>query len=292
MTQAPPPRKVLNRVLYLEQPTEYPPRAIIEREDDVPVVQFRFFVRSFGEISGTILDYNPETRRGHLDVEGHAVPFLDARLPRWGKPVRPSCESIIGQRRCFGFWPSQPGELALDASPSSLELPELRLSAIRNTPKGPGEGYVEVVGQISHIWPGRGLALTLWSRSERTHYHTIVHGDYPAPDEQGEYAWVSARFDPATRLLRLDESFPIAFVTRREERAFRAYYAKHHGVALPFQSPKRRDEATPERAEQAPPQPTEPTRPRATSVAAPAPRSHRPRVFTSRSRTVRVMSPK
>lgn len=199
--------KSFSYLVYLERESPFPLPKAIQATPGTQVIQLRDLQRAIGAVEGTLISFDTETRRGELEVEGHRFPCVDLRWPQMGKtPV--DLKELIGQAGQFSFWPTR------DKKSKRTLLPELKLSRVRRDAL-PSPGYVEAIGKLTRLWSG-GFEVIVRSRTHRRFFRVLFAGDYPYPDEVGQWVWVTGRFDPTEGVIRFEETEALAFVPQDE----------------------------------------------------------------------------
>lgn len=208
--------RVLSRLVYLERESPFPLPKEIEAAPGTRVIRLGDLQRAVGVMEGRLLAFDAETCRGELEVEGRRFPCVDAQPPRMRKALV-DLKGLLGQVKRFSFWPTwdRPPSGNLSGAERAL-LPELKLSRVRRTVLS-SPGRVEAIGKLARLWPG-GFEVTVWIRNHRRPFYVAFAGDYPYPDEVGQWVWVIGRFDPAARVIWFEEAEALAFVPWKEAR--------------------------------------------------------------------------
>jgi len=95
----------------------------------------------------------------------------------------------------------------LDAQAWSLKT--ILISAMRQSYPQPNR--VEVMGLLNHVWRG-GFELKLYVQAMNDFKYVRWVGDYPEPDDIGQFVYVCGHFDPAQGSLSLERTHKVQFI--------------------------------------------------------------------------------
>jgi hypothetical protein len=204
-----PSGELLNSLCYVERESPFGMIGWIAGGKE-RVERLRRLFRATGVIAGTIQEYDEQTRSGKIEIEGQIFDFQDVQEERKTKPQ--PLKAILGQPAILTFWPT------FDELPKGnrKKLPSLKISCVRRHPE-PAPGYVEVIGKLEKIQPGKFL-VSLWSQVKKQNFYIIFSGDYPFEDEVGKYVWVIGKFDAKTGTICYQEASLLSFVPPEEAR--------------------------------------------------------------------------
>lgn len=168
--------------------------------------------RSLGLVKGLLLAYDPTTSRGEIEIDAHRLPFLNVMSEVSRKKKNQDLTQFVNQEIALTFWPTcnEPFEPA--SGSASLALPLLKACWVRVDETMTRNGYVEVIGKLSRIWDG-GFELSIRSTMTHQTYWIALAGDYPYPDEIGQYVRVTGTLDPSDHVIHFEEADAIAFVS-------------------------------------------------------------------------------
>jgi len=205
--------ELLEKWVYLEHDSPYFLKKIVKVDECTNILQLKYFQRAVGMIKGKLLSYDAEKHVGQLEIDGHVVPCKDRRYP-WVRKKN-AFENLIGEEYYFSFWPSWDFSFSHKqlSHKNGVPLSFLKISSKRDEP--PALAAVEVIGKLTRVYP-KFFEVMLWSQSLRREVYIYVQGEYPYPDEQGQFVWVRANFDPVSMHIVLEEAEALAFLSDEE----------------------------------------------------------------------------
>lgn len=210
------PEEVFSLV-YIERDSPFG----MERLQDGKIGRLSALQRAIGVIEGVVKKFDEAEWAGEIEIEGHVFPFECE--PREEK-LKQGLVKLIGQGSKFSFWPT------FKEMPKGTrkKLQCIKISHIRHVEK-PVSGYVEVIGKLEKILPGKFI-VAVWSKNLKSWFYVIFSGDYPYEDELGKWMWVVGKFEPKTGVILFEESSVFAFVPRdKAKEIIRQRKAKRQG---------------------------------------------------------------
>ncbi|RMD99020.1 MAG: hypothetical protein D6812_12420 [Deltaproteobacteria bacterium] len=199
--------------VYMERESPFVMPQFIKLSSSVAVAKIKYVQRILGMANGRLQAFDPETLRGEIEIEGHRYPILDEQK-KAGRVKWTDLSKLVGKEISFSFWPSLDTPPPENPEGSEKEpLPVIKLFSMRT--KTTLNGYVEAIGKLSRCWPG-GFEVTLFSRPRKQNYRVVFTGDYPYPDEVGEYVWITGRFEPEKGTIRYEEAEALAFLDKED----------------------------------------------------------------------------
>lgn len=186
----------LSRLVYLEKDSVFFSHTGCIKTKDGKLVPLRRLQKATGEISGKVLSYEAETNLGKLLV-GKRIYNYFCEIGT----IRRQMAELVGKEGCFHFWPT---------TNTAIEKRKfLKLSKVVDS-LSKENGYIEVVRKLIKVWKG-GFRVRLCSEAERKFFYVYFDDNYPYPDEEGEWVWLTGHVDLNTRQLKLDEASALAF---------------------------------------------------------------------------------
>lgn len=186
----------LSRLVYLEKDSVFFSHAGCIKTKDGRLLPLRRLQKATGEISGKVLSYEAETNLGKLLVGKRIYNYFCET-----GTIRNQMAELVGKEACFHFWPT---------TNTAIEKAKfLKLSKVVDS-LSKENGYIEVVGKLIKVFKG-SFRVRLCSEVERKFFYIFFNDDYPYPDEEGEWVWLTGHVDLNTRQLKLDEASALAF---------------------------------------------------------------------------------
>ncbi|RME45154.1 MAG: hypothetical protein D6795_16965 [Deltaproteobacteria bacterium] len=204
---------LVKEFVYMERESPFVMPQFIKLSSSLAVAKIRYVQRILGMAKGRLHAFDPETLRGEIEIEGHRYPLLDEQK-KAGRIKWTDLSELVGKEIAFSFWPSLDTPPPENPEGSEKEpLPVIKLFSTRT--KTALNGYVEAIGKLSRCWPG-GFEVTLFSKPRKQIFRVVFCGDYPYPDEVGEYVWVTGRFDPGKGTIRYEDAEALAFLDKQD----------------------------------------------------------------------------
>jgi hypothetical protein len=203
----------LERWVYWEQDTPFRLTDVYETEDGTAIIQLKNLQRALGMLRGQLKEYDPETAQATLVCGGHEVSCSCYFLRRRTKSF---LQRALSQEMNFTIWPTVMRALPVNKfeDDNLVQLRRVHVVSPRSD-QGFDNNYIEVIGKLSRFWKS-GFEVQILSQIKEKQLFVYFHGEYPFPDEKGEWIWVRGRFDPEQAILQYEEAEALATVSREE----------------------------------------------------------------------------